>query len=112
MSTRTGDLDPGVLLYLLESQKDEARRSISKLVNKQSGLLGVSGTTADMRELLDREASDPRAAEAVELFCYHARKHIGALAAALSGLDLLAFTAGIGAPAHPSGNEYLRSVPC
>ena len=95
MSTRTGDLDPGVLLYLLESRGLDAA-ALSRLVNKQAGLLGVSGTSADMRDLLEREEADPRAAEAVALFCYQARKFVGALVAALGGLDTLVFTAGIG----------------
>jgi len=95
MGTRSGDLDPGVLLYLLESRGLDAA-ALSRLVNKESGLLGVSGSSADMRDLLEREAADPRAAEAVALFCYQARKFLGALVAALGGLDTLVFTAGIG----------------
>ena len=95
MSTRSGDLDPGVLLYLLESRGLDAA-ALSRLVNKQAGLLGVSGSSADMQDLLAREADDPRAAEAVALFCYQARKFLGALVAALGGLDTLVFTAGIG----------------
>jgi acetate kinase len=69
---------------------------VSDLLNKQAGLLGVSGTSADMRDLLDREPDDRRAAEAVALFCYQAKKFLGALAAALGGLDALVFTGGIG----------------
>lgn len=95
MSTRTGDLDPGTLVYLLQA-RGYTSETIAKLVNHESGLLGVSGTSADMRELLASSATDPRAAEAVELFCYQARKFIGAYAAALGGLDTLVFTAGIG----------------
>jgi acetate kinase len=95
MSTRSGDLDPGVLLYLLESRGLDAA-ALSRLVNKEAGLLGVSGSSADMQDLLEREAADPRAAEAVALFCYQARKFVGALVAALGGLDTLVFTAGIG----------------
>jgi acetate kinase len=95
MSTRTGDLDPGVLLYLLESQ-GLSPVALSRLVNKEAGLLGVSGTTADMEDLLAREATDPRAADAVALFCYQARKLLGGLVAVLGGLDTLVFTAGIG----------------
>jgi acetate kinase len=74
---------------------------VGDLVNKQAGLLGVSGTSADMRDLLDREADDGRAAEAVALFCYQAKKFLGALAAALGGLDALVFTGGIGEHAAP-----------
>ena len=95
MGTRSGDLDPGVLLYLLE-EKELSPPEIGELVNRQAGLLGVSETSADMRDLLSREASDPRAAEAVALFCYQAKKFLGALAAALGGLDTLVFTGGIG----------------
>jgi acetate kinase len=95
MSTRTGDLDPGVLLYLLESRGMDPA-ALSRLINKESGLLGVSGTSADMQDLLAREAADPRAAEAVALFCYQARKFVGSLIAVLGGLDTLVFTGGIG----------------
>ncbi len=95
MATRSGDVDPGVLLYLLEQQKMSAKE-LSKLLNKESGLLGVSATSGDMRELLEKSAGDPRAAEAVDLFCYRAKKYIGAYSAVLGGLDLLVFTGGIG----------------
>jgi len=95
MGTRPGDLDPGVLLHLLRS-KEIPPDALNDLVNLESGLLGVSGTSADMRDLLSREANDPRAAEAVALFCYQAKKFLGALAAALGGLDTLVFTGGIG----------------
>jgi acetate kinase len=95
MSTRSGDLDPSVPLYLIGERGMDAA-AVRTLVNHQAGLLGVSGVSADMRDLLERERSDPRAALAVALFCYQARKYIGALAAALGGLDTLIFTAGIG----------------
>jgi acetate kinase len=95
MATRTGDLDPGVLLYLRRT-RGLSVEAVSDLVNKEAGLLGVSGISSDMKDLLDREGAEPRAAEAVELFCYLARKSIGALAAVLGGLDTLIFTAGIG----------------
>jgi acetate kinase len=94
MGTRSGDLDPGVLIYLLE--QGMTPKALDELVNKQAGLLGVSGTTEDMSELLESEATDPRAAEAIELFCYQARKFLGALTAVLGGLDTLVFTGGIG----------------
>jgi acetate kinase len=112
MGTRTGDLDPGVLLYLLQSRGLSAGE-LSALVNKRAGLLGVSGITADMHDLLDKESGDRRAAEAVDLFCYTARKFVGALAAALGGLDTLVFTGGIGEHAAPvrericAGLEFL-----
>jgi acetate kinase len=95
MGTRSGDLDPSVPLYLLE-ERGLTPTEVSDLLNKQAGLLGVSGTSADMRDLLDREPDDGRAAEAVALFCYQAKKFLGALAAALGGLDALVFTGGIG----------------
>jgi acetate kinase len=95
MGTRSGDLDPGVLLYLLE-EKELSPPELGELINSRAGLLGVSETTADMRDLLSREADDPRAAEAISLFCYGAKKFLGALAAALGGLDTLVFTGGIG----------------
>ena len=95
MSTRSGDLDPGVVLHVMQLRGLDAV-ALSRLVNKEAGLLGVSGTSSDMRDLLERETTDPRAADAVALFCYQARKFIGALAAALGGLDKLVFTAGIG----------------
>jgi acetate kinase len=100
MGTRTGDLDPGVLLYLMRSERMTAER-IDDLVNRQSGLLGVSGLSPDMRELLDRESTDPNAAEAVELFCYQAGKYAAAMAAAAGGVDTLVFTGGIGERSAP-----------
>src|SRR5215212_1554826 len=95
MGTRSGDLDPSVPLFLLE-ERGMSPTEVSDLVNNQAGLLGVSGTSADMRDLLDREPDDGRAAEAVALFCYQAKKFLGALAAALGGIDALVFTGGIG----------------
>ena len=95
MSTRSGDLDPGLLWYLVRTEGLDAK-GFNTMVNYQSGLLGVSETSADMRELLDCEARDVRAAEAVALFCYQVKKWIGAFAAALGGLDTLVFAGGIG----------------
>jgi acetate kinase len=100
MGTRSGDLDPGVLLYMLE-ERGLKPREIGELINRRAGLLGVSDTSADMRDLLSRETGDPRAAEAVTLFCYQAKKSLGALTAALGGLDALVFTGGIGENAAP-----------
>jgi len=100
MGTRSGDLDPGLLLYLMRSERMTAKQ-IDDLVNHQSGLLGVSGLSPDMRELLDREPTDPNAAEAVELFCYQARKYAAAMAAAARGLDTLVFAGGIGERSAP-----------
>ncbi len=100
MGTRSGDLDPGVLLYLLQTQ-GMSPTEVNTLVNQRSGLLGISGSTADMRDLLDEESRDPRATAAIALFCYQARKFLGALAAVLGGLDTLIFTGGIGEHAAP-----------
>jgi len=95
MSTRSGDLDPGLMSYLARSENLDAV-GFDKLVNSQSGLLGISETSSDMKELLEHEADDERAAEAVKLFCYQLRKAVGGLAAALGGLDTLVFTGGMG----------------
>ena len=95
MSTRTGDLDPGLVYYLARTARMTAAK-FQQIVNHESGLLGVSGTSSDLRDLLAREATDVRAAEAVALFCYQAKKWIGAFVAALGGLDTLVFAAGIG----------------
>jgi acetate kinase len=95
MSTRSGDLDPGLVWYLARTEKMSPKQ-FNEMVNSRSGLLGISETSSDMRELLDREAQDVRAAEAVALFCYQVKKWIGAFASALSGLDTLVFAGGIG----------------
>jgi acetate kinase len=95
MGTRSGDLDPGVLLYLL-AERRMTPAALNELVNRKAGLLGVSGISADMRDLLERESTDGHAAEAVGLFCYQAKKYLGALATVLGGLDTLVFTGGIG----------------
>ena len=95
MSTRSGDLDPGLFWFLAHTENMSAQQ-FNKMVNSQSGLLGISETSSDMRDLLDHEAQDVRAAEAVALFCYQVKKWIGAFAAALGGLDTLVFSGGIG----------------
>ena len=100
MSTRSGDLDPGLVWYLARTGKLSAKQ-FNEMVNFESGLLGVSETSSDMRDLLDRETQDVRAAEAVALFCYQVKKWIGAFAAALGGLDTLVFAGGIGENAPP-----------
>ncbi len=100
MGTRSGDLDPGVILHLLRSEGLSAD-ALDDLLNRRSGLLGVSDTSPDMRDLLAREADDPRAADAVGLFCHQAKKAIGALAATLGGVDTLVFSGGIGERAAP-----------
>jgi acetate kinase len=95
MSRRSGDLDPGLLSFLAETDGMTVDL-FHRMVNTESGLLGVSELSADMRDLLEQEHDDARAADAVALFCYQARKWIGALAAVLGGLDTLVFSAGIG----------------
>jgi acetate kinase len=95
MATRPGDLDPGLLTYLMQVEKLSAKE-MDDFINKRCGLLGLSETTSDMRDLIARRAMDVRAAEAVELFCYSARKWIGALAAVMGGLNTLVFSGGIG----------------
>jgi acetate kinase len=95
MSTRSGDLDPGLVWYLARTEGLEAK-GFNEMVNFQSGLLGMSETSSDMRDLLGRETQDVRAAEAIALFCYQIKKWIGSFAAALGGLDTLVFAGGIG----------------
>jgi len=95
MSTRSGDLDPGLAPYLARTEQMTTKQ-FYEMVNHKSGLLGVSETSSDMRDLLAHETQDVRAAEAVALFCYEVKKWIGAFAAALGGLDTLVFAGGIG----------------
>jgi acetate kinase len=107
MGTRSGSLDPGVLLYLMDYQGMDAK-ALENLLYKESGLLGVSGISQDMRELL---ASDrPEAHEAVDLFCYRIVREIGSLAAALGGLDALVFTGGIGEHAAPVRTQVCQAL--
>jgi acetate kinase len=100
MSARSGDLDPGLAPYLLRTEQMSGPQ-FYEMVNHKSGLLGISETSSDMRDLIAAEEGDPRAAEAVAVFCYQARKWIGAYAAALGGLDTLVFAGGIGENAFP-----------
>ncbi len=95
MGTRSGDLDPGVLAYLARTE-GMTPSQLDELVNARSGLLGMSETSSDLRDLLEREAHDVRAAEAIAVFCYRVKKWIGGFAAALGGLDTLVFAGGIG----------------
>jgi acetate kinase len=112
MGTRSGDLDPGVLLHLLTEKGYDAER-LAALLNDESGMRGVSELTSDMKTLLGARESDRRAAEAVEMFCVSVRKHVGAFASVLGGLDGLVFTGAIGERAAAvrweicSGLEYL-----
>ena len=107
MGTRCGTLDPGVMLYLMD-ECGMNTRDLEKLIYKESGLLGVSGISSDMRTLL--ESSDPRAAEAVELFVYRITRELGSLASALGGLDALVFTGGIGENAAPIRERVCRAA--
>ena len=95
MGTRPGDLDPGVAWFMMQAE-NLTPTQFNSLINHDSGLIGVSETSSDMHDLLDRQTKDARAAEAVDLFCYHVRKWIGAFAAVLGGLDTLVFAGGIG----------------
>jgi len=107
MGTRCGTLDPGVMLYLMD-ECGMNTRALEKLIYKESGLLGVSGISSDMRTLL--ESADPRAAEAVELFVYRITRELGSLASALGGLDALVFTGGIGENAAPIRERVCRAA--
>lgn len=109
MGTRSGDLDPGIVLYLLEVQGLTVDK-LAKLVEEEAGLKGVSGIGSDMQELLETSSSQPHAAQAIALFCYMACKHIGAMAAALGGLDTLVFTGGIGERAAPIREMICRNL--
>jgi acetate kinase len=100
MSTRSGDLDPGVLNFLATSAALDPA-ALQKMVNHESGLLGISETSSDVRDLLAREREDVRAAEAIGVFCYQAKKWIAAFAGALGGLDTLVFAGGIGENSAP-----------
>ena len=95
MGTRSGDLDPGVASYLMLTESMSAAQ-MQTMVNEQCGLLGISETSADVRDLLERETTDSRARDAIAIFCYQAKKWIGAYSAALGGLDTLVFAGGIG----------------
>ncbi len=100
MSTRSGDLDPGVLGFLARSEGMDAA-AVQRMVNHESGLLGISETSSDVRDLLEREGEDVRAAEALAIFCYQAKKWLAAFAGALGGLDTLVFAGGIGENSAP-----------
>jgi len=109
MATRSGDLDPGVLLHLLSHRGYDAE-ALERAVNREAGLRGVSGTSGDMRALLEARGRDERAALAVTMFCISVRKHVGALAAVLGGIDNLVFTGGIGEHAAPVRTEICADL--
>jgi acetate kinase len=106
MSSRPGDLDPGVLVHLI-TEKSMSGAELNDLIYKESGLRGVSGLSSDMQDLEREKDRNPRAAEAIDLFCYQARKALGALAAVLDGIDTLIFTGGIG-----ENSELVRARIC
>jgi acetate kinase len=106
MGTRSGDLDPGLAAYLAQTE-GLSTEQFHLMVNHESGLLGISETSSDVRDLLARESTDSRAAEALAIFCYQAKKWIGAFAAVLGGLDTLVFSGGIG-----ENNPALRARIC
>jgi acetate kinase len=95
MGTRSGDLDPGVLVYLVREKKFDAT-ALEELVDHRSGLLGISGVGSDMRRLQEAAASNPDARLAISMFCCSVRKQLAAMIAALDGVDLVVFTGGIG----------------
>lgn len=95
MSSRSGDIDPGIIPYLLEQEKMDAS-ALTRLFNKEAGLKAISETDDSMERLLEKRKTDPRAEQAIAMFCYQAKKHIGALITVLGGLDILVFTGGIG----------------
>jgi len=106
MGTRSGDLDPGVLVYLLREKKVDAAQ-LETLINQYSGLLGISGVSGDMRRLHETAASNRDARLAINMFCYSVRKQVAAMAAVLGGLDMLVFTGGIG-----ENDAHVRSEVC
>jgi acetate kinase len=109
MGTRSGDLDPSILIYLLR-EKGYNAVTLERLVDSESGLLGVSELSSDMKTLLAKRSSDARADQAVAMFCRSVRKEIGAFAAVLGGLELLVFTGGIGEHAPAVRKEICRDL--
>ncbi len=95
MGTRSGDLDPSILIYLMR-QKNYDPNELDHILNYESGILGVSGLSSDMKVLIQKSSDEPNAAQAIDMFCYYVRKHIGALVTVLGGIDILVFTGGIG----------------
>jgi acetate kinase len=111
MATRSGDLDPGLVSYLAHNEQMTADQ-FHQMVNGSSGLLGISETTGDMQQLLADSAKDERAREAVDVFCYQAKKWIGAYVAALGGLDALVFSGGIGEHAAEVRQRICAGLGC
>ena len=111
MGTRSGDLDPGLMSYLALAESMSAAR-FQTMVNHESGLIGISETSADVRDLLERENHDVRAREAIAIFCYQAKKWIGAFVAALGGVDTLVFAGGIGENSAPVRRRICAGLEC
>jgi acetate kinase len=109
MGTRTGDIDPGLLIYLMQRENKTAAEMLD-WISTQCGLLGVSQISSDMRDLVAQREKDPRAAEAVDLFCHSARKFIGAFAAEMGGLDCLVFSGGIGEHSPPVRAQICQNL--
>lgn len=110
MGTRSGDIDPSILFYLIEKE-ELSLANVHALLNKHSGLLGLSGYAADMRDLLEEaEGGDRRCNEAIDVFCYRVRKYIGSYIAALNGVDAIIFTGGIGENAAPIRSKILKDM--
>jgi acetate kinase len=112
MGTRCGDVDAGILMFLSRSEGLTISQ-VEDLLNRQSGLLGLSGISSDMREILKgADEGQPRAKRAVEVYCYRVRKYLGAYAAALGGLDAVIFTGGIGEGSAEIRSRVLRRLNC
>jgi len=109
MGTRPGDIDPGLLLYLMGIE-NRTPEEWDQFINRDCGLIGVSETSSDMRDLIGKRDTDPRAKDAVALFCYQARKFIGAYAAAMGGFDTLVFSGGIGENSHEVRAEICANL--
>lgn len=109
MGSRTGDLDPGILLYLLQHKSFTAEK-LNRVVNDESGLKGISGLSSDMKTLLEQEDANADAKLAIEVFCYQAAKHLGALVAAMGGIDILVFTGGMGTRAPEIRSRICESM--
>lgn len=109
MSTRSGDIDPGLVLYLSKAKNMNAEQ-FNDMVNKQSGLFGISEISSDMQELVEKENEDIRAAQAIEIFCYQVKKAIGSFTAALGGLDTLVFSGGMGEAAPKIRDRICRNL--
>jgi acetate kinase len=109
MGSRTGDIDPGVIIYLINEQACNPEQ-LNEVINHQSGLKGVSVTSGDMKELIQNQSTDTRAKEAIDLFCYQAKKHLGSLIAVLGGVDILVFTGGIGEAASSVRNSICNNM--